>query len=65
MKRLLLVGATALSTCLGICAMLVVAVPAWAHVVVSPEEVAADDYETLTGVAALALAVLLARRLLG
>ena len=48
MKRLLLVGATALSTCLGICAMLVVAVPAWAHVVVSPEEVAADDYETLT-----------------
>src|SRR5918999_489837 len=48
MKRLLLVGATALSTCLGIGAMRVVAVPAWAHVVVSPEEVAADDYETLT-----------------
>src|SRR5918997_4861865 len=48
MKRLLLVGATALSTCLGMCTMLVVAVPAWAHVVVSPEEVAGGDYETLT-----------------
>ena len=48
MKRLLFVGATALGTCLGICTMLAVSVPAWAHVVVSPEEVAAGDYETLT-----------------
>ncbi len=48
MKRLLFVGATALSTCLGICTMLAVSIPAWAHVVVSPEEVAAGDYETLT-----------------
>jgi LPXTG-motif cell wall-anchored protein len=44
MKRLLLVGAAALSTC----TMLAVSAPAWAHVVVSPEEVAAGDYETLT-----------------
>ena len=43
MKRLL-VGAAALS----ICTMLAVSAPAWAHVVVSPEEVAAGDYETLT-----------------
>jgi uncharacterized protein YcnI len=48
MKRLLFVGATVLGTCLGICTMLAVPVPAWAHVVVSPEEVAAGDYETLT-----------------
>jgi uncharacterized protein YcnI len=45
---LLFVGATALGTCLGICAMLAVSAPAWAHVVVSPEEVTAGDYETLT-----------------
>ena len=44
MKRLLFVGVAALS----FCAMLAVAAPVWAHVVVSPEEVAADDYETLT-----------------
>ena len=44
MKRLLLVGAVTLCTC----TMLAVSAPAWAHVVVSPEEVAAGDYETLT-----------------
>ena len=44
MKRLLFVGGVALS----LCAMLAVAAPAWAHVTVSPEEVAAGDYETLT-----------------
>jgi uncharacterized protein YcnI len=44
MKRLLLVGTVTLSTC----TMLAVSAPAWAHVVVSPEEVAAGDYETLT-----------------
>jgi uncharacterized protein YcnI len=44
MKRLLFVGGAALS----FCAMLAVAAPVWAHVVVSPEEVAAGDYETLT-----------------
>ena len=44
MRRLLLVGAVTLSTC----AMLAVSAPAWAHVVVSPEEVAAGDYATLT-----------------
>jgi uncharacterized protein YcnI len=44
MKRLLFVGSVALS----LCAMLAVAAPAWAHVTVSPEEVAAGDYETLT-----------------
>ncbi len=43
MKRFF-VGATALS----ICTMLAVPAPAWAHVVVSSEEVAAGDYETLT-----------------
>ncbi len=43
MKRLL-VGAAALSTS----TVLAVSAPAWAHVVVSPEEVAAGDYETLT-----------------
>jgi uncharacterized protein YcnI len=43
MKRLF-VGAAALSTC----TVLVVSAPAWAHVVVSPEEVAAGGYETLT-----------------
>src|SRR3712207_6317526 len=48
MNRLFFVGATALGTCLGISAMLAVPVPAWAHVVVSPEEVVAGDYETLT-----------------
>jgi uncharacterized protein YcnI len=48
MNRLLFVGATALGTCLGICTMLAVSVPAWAHVVVSPEVVTAGDYETLT-----------------
>jgi uncharacterized protein YcnI len=44
MKRLLLVGAVALSTC----TILAVSAPAWAHVVVSPEEVTAGDYATLT-----------------
>src|SRR3712207_4585458 len=44
MKRLLLIGAMALSTC----TMLAVSAPAWAHVVVSPEEVTAGDYATLT-----------------
>jgi uncharacterized protein YcnI len=45
MKRLLVV----VSMVCGICAMLaVLSVPAWAHVVVSPEEVSAGDYETLT-----------------
>jgi len=44
MKRLLFVGGVALS----LCAMLAVSAPVWAHVVVSPEEVAAGDYETLT-----------------
>src|SRR5687767_11796456 len=44
MKWLLLVGAMALSTC----TMLAVSASAWAHVVVSPEEVAAGDYATLT-----------------
>jgi uncharacterized protein YcnI len=44
MKRLLLVGGVALS----LCAMLAVSAPVWAHVVVSPEEVTAGDYETLT-----------------
>jgi uncharacterized protein YcnI len=48
MNRSLFVGATALGTCLGICAMLVVSAPAWAHVVVFPEKVTAGDYETLT-----------------
>jgi uncharacterized protein YcnI len=48
MNRSLFVGATALGTCLGICAMLAVSAPAWAHVVVSPEVVTAGDYETLT-----------------
>jgi uncharacterized protein YcnI len=48
MNRLLFVGATALGICLGICAMLAVSVPAWAHVVVTPEVVTAGDYETLT-----------------
>jgi uncharacterized protein YcnI len=44
MKRLLFVGGVALS----LCAMLSVSAPVWAHVVVSPEEVTAGDYETLT-----------------
>jgi uncharacterized protein YcnI len=48
MNRLFFGGGTALGTCLGISAMLAVSVPAWAHVVVSPEEVVAGDYETLT-----------------
>jgi uncharacterized protein YcnI len=48
MNRSLFVGATALGSCLGICAMVAVSVPAWAHVVVSPEVVTAGDYETLT-----------------
>jgi uncharacterized protein YcnI len=43
MKRFL-VRAAALSTC----TMLAVSAPAWAHVVVSPEQVPAGDYETLT-----------------
>jgi uncharacterized protein YcnI len=33
---------------LGVGAMLAMSAPAWAHVVVSPEEVTAGDYETLT-----------------
>jgi uncharacterized protein YcnI len=44
MKRLLFV----VSAVLGVGAMLAVAAPARAHVVVSPEQVAAGDYETLT-----------------
>ena len=44
MKRLLFV----VSGVLGVGAMLAVSAPAWAHVVVSPEEVRAGDYETLT-----------------
>jgi uncharacterized protein YcnI len=48
MNRLLFVRATVLGTCLGICTMLAVSAPAWAHVVVSPEVVTAGDYETLT-----------------
>jgi uncharacterized protein YcnI len=48
MNRLLFVGVAALGTCLGICTMLAVSAPAWAHVVVSPEVVTAGDYETLT-----------------
>jgi uncharacterized protein YcnI len=44
MRRLLFVWSGAL----GLCAMLAAAAPAWAHVVVSPEEVTAGDYETLT-----------------
>lgn len=44
MKRLFFLGAVALSTYM----MLAVSAPAWAHVVVSPEEVTAGDYETLT-----------------
>jgi uncharacterized protein YcnI len=44
MKRLSFV----VSGILAVSAMLTVAAPAWAHVVVSPEEVTASDYETLT-----------------
>jgi uncharacterized protein YcnI len=44
MKRSLVLVAVALSTC----TMLALPASAWAHVVVSPEEVAAGDYETLT-----------------
>ena len=44
MKRLLFV----VSGVLGVGALLAVSAPAWAHVVVSPEEVTAGDYETLT-----------------
>jgi uncharacterized protein YcnI len=44
MKRLSFV----LGGILGVGAMLAVSAPAWAHVVVSPEEVKAGDYETLT-----------------
>jgi uncharacterized protein YcnI len=44
MKRLLFAGGAALS----LCAMLALSAPVWAHVTVSPEEVTAGDYETLT-----------------
>jgi uncharacterized protein YcnI len=44
MKRLSFV----VSGVLGVGAMLAVSAPAWTHVVVSPEEVTAGDYETLT-----------------
>ena len=44
MKRLSFV----VGSVLGIVAMLAVSAPAWAHVVVSPEEVTAEDYATLT-----------------
>jgi uncharacterized protein YcnI len=44
MKRLSFV----VSGVLGVGAMLAVSAPSWAHVVVSPEEVTAGDYETLT-----------------
>ena len=33
---------------LGLCAMLALSAPVWAHVTVSPEEVTAGDYETFT-----------------
>src|SRR3712207_2387595 len=45
MKRSLVMGAVAF---LSTCTMLAVSAPAWAHVVVSPEQVKAGDYETLT-----------------
>ena len=45
MTLLLSLGA---AMALGTCMMLAVSAAAWAHVVVSPEEVAAGDYETLT-----------------
>jgi uncharacterized protein YcnI len=44
MKRLSFI----VSGVLGVGAMLAVSAPAWAHVVVSPEQVTAGDYETLT-----------------
>src|SRR4028118_1193781 len=44
MKRLLFAGGAAL----GLCGMLALSAPVWAHVTVSPEEVSAGDYETLT-----------------
>ena len=44
MKRLLFAGGAVLS----LCAMLALSAPVWAHVTVSPEEVTAGDYETLT-----------------
>ncbi len=44
MKRSL----SAVGAVVGVGAMLSLATPAWAHVVVSPEEVTAGDYETLT-----------------
>src|SRR5918911_647938 len=44
MKRLSFI----VSGVLGLGAMLAVSAPAWAHVVLSPEEVTAGDYETLT-----------------
>jgi uncharacterized protein YcnI len=44
MKQLSIV----VSGVLGVGAMLAVSAPAWAHVVVSPEQVKAGDYETLT-----------------
>jgi uncharacterized protein YcnI len=44
MKRLSFV----MSGVLGVGAMLAVSAPVWAHVVVSPDEVRAGDYETLT-----------------
>ena len=44
MKRLSFV----MSGVLGVGAMLAVSAPAWAHVVVSPKQVTAGDYETLT-----------------
>lgn len=45
MKRILLVGA---AVALGTGTLLFGSAPAWAHVVVGPEEVTAGDYETLT-----------------
>jgi uncharacterized protein YcnI len=44
MKRSSFAGGAAL----GLCAMLALSAPVWAHVTVSPEEVSAGDYETLT-----------------
>jgi uncharacterized protein YcnI len=48
MNRLLFVGATALGTCLGICTMLAVSAPAWAHVEISPDAVTGSQPRTFT-----------------
>ena len=48
MKRSLFAVGAAVGAAVGVGAMLAVAAPAHAHVVVSPEEVTAGEYETLT-----------------